>query len=169
MLMHRRRWLRYNNSVFEDVTSYTPPRTHTHAYARRARICAFRGLFIWQISLRGVSTFITRYPLGLCPTIYIYSAASGRRTGVSYRWPINAGVEARYIRVYLRARRDRFRECPRGTAPEFFSAPFSIRFSRSARYSPTGSRAKTLYYVNCIKRETLTSNDYQLMLMWSYA
>lgn len=150
------------------MTSYTPPHTHT----RRA----FRGLFIWQISLWGVSTFITpmlslslsSFSLDLYPTIYSSAIAY---TGVSYRWPINAGVEARYIHVYLQAWWDRFRERPRATRLRNFSAPLSSRFSRSdGVYLLTASRgyAKTLYYVNRIKCGASTSNDYQLTLIWFF-
>jgi len=58
MLMHRRRWLRYNNSVFEDVTSYTPARTHT----RRGTHMRFS----WII-------YLTDLPTG---RFYVYNPAS---------------------------------------------------------------------------------------------
>jgi len=166
MLMRRRRWLRYNNSVFEDVTSYTPARAHARTHTCTRAACTHMR-FSWII-------YLTHLPTG---RFYVYNQTSsrfvshhiqrafGRHTGVSYRWPINAG---RGSTIYPRIPAGTARSVSRMPAwhgTGIFSDPFSIRFSRSARYSPTGSRAKTIYYVNYIKRETLMPSDYRSTLM----
>lgn len=134
MLIPRRRWLRYNNSVFEDMTSRRRARTRTRASCTHTR-------FSWIIYLTDLPTgrFYVYNPASSLSRLVSHhiQLASGRHTGVSYQWPINAG-RGSTIRVYLRARRDRFRECPRGT--EFFFQPpsFSTRFSEKREILANG-------------------------------
>jgi len=103
MLMRRRRWLRHNNSVFEDVTScrHIAPSAHTRAHARSALFVDYLfdrspyGVFLrFQPSVPpspfslSLSLSLSLYLL-LCVLPYTTRPAD-RCTGVTYRWPINA-------------------------------------------------------------------------------
>lgn len=100
-------------------------------------------------------------------------SVSGRRTGVSYRWPINAGVWKHdiYIRVYTCGLSTRI-------GLENARAAFDCDGISQLRFSMLPQKrelladgitsAKALYYVNC-KSGMLTQSDYQLTFMRPYA
>lgn len=145
MLMRRRRCLRYNNSVFEDVTSCAPRAQAIRSYARFSWIIYSTDLptgrfYIYNPACTSLSLSFV-FSFSLSPAIRHMQFASGRRTGVSYRWPINAGVWKHDIYPRIPAGslgRESISRTPArsGVRPRrsFFSAPFSR--PREARAAP---------------------------------